>query len=607
MKKIICSLFAIAIAFSSNAQMPFTLSGTSYTQDFDNIGNGLPTGWRVDTMANPNAGLGDDAISKFTATPITWGSNAGRGFKNYASADGLLAAASPTDQNASTDRVLGIKQVSAIGWDNNNSLTSAAFQITNTAGLNGFNLQFKLQSLLTSAKRYNNWIVQYGFGASPTFTTIATTPATLTLDSNYSNTLVSVNFGALLDNQNQAVWIRIMPADSTMGNGNRPSVGIDDFNLTWTGVAVNNIPQITSLTPIDNAINVPAGNTSLSVTFDKNITAGTGNITVYNLTDMTNQVIPVANATISGMSATIPNVTLLAGKNYAVQFDSTCFASGIYNCMGIYNNTLWNFSTQGVVLTQTSLNESFVGCNSPLLGSFTETSVVGTQTWRCSNYGRNDTDAVYMNGYSGGATLDNEDWLVSPLLDMSAMTAPYLHFWSKKRFSGNNTKEVFVSNNYTGDVTTATWVALPVSFANLDTIYSAFNNTDLTAYKSSNFNIAFKYVSSAAGSADEWSIDDVQITDGPVSIKTFEQSNLKLAVLGVAQQNNLNLLIESDTKSSFEITIIDILGNTLQSTKALVENGKNKMNISLPNLSNGIYFVKVSNNQLKGVLKFTVQ
>ncbi|MBK8144565.1 MAG: hypothetical protein IPK62_05975 [Bacteroidetes bacterium] len=64
----------------------------------------------------------------------------------------------------------------------------------------------------------------------------------------------------------------------------------------------------------------------------------------------------------------------------------------------------------------TSLNETFTGCASPLLGLFTETSVVGAQTWRCSNFGHNDTDAVYMNGYAGGMTNDNEDWLVSPCL-----------------------------------------------------------------------------------------------------------------------------------------------------------------------------------------------
>ncbi len=607
MKKILLSLLMVAGSYFSQAQTPYALSGTSYTQDFDMIGSGLPLGWRVDSLVNKNAGLGNDAISRFSTSATTWG-NTNRGFKNLASADGLLATASTADQNASTDRVLGIRQVSAAGWDDKDSLASVAFQIANTTGLTSFNLQFKIQSLNTGAKRYHNWIVQYGFGSTPaTFTTVATTPAVLTLDSNFTNTSVTVNFGASLDNQNQPVWIRIMPSDTTMGTGNRPHAGIDDFNLTWTGAAVNNTPQIVTLVPADNATGVPAGATNLTVTFDKNISIGTGNITIYNITDITSQTIPAANATVSGMTATIPGVNLLTGKDYAVQFDSTCFKNGVYSSLGIYNNTLWNFSTSPAVTPPvTSLNESFVGCNAPLLGLFTESSQVGIQTWRCSNFGHNDTDAVYMNGYSGGA-VDNEDWLVSPALDMSAMTAPYLHFWTKKRFSGNNTKEVFVSSNYTGDVATATWVSFNIDFSNLDTTYIPYYNTNLTAYKAAPFHVAFKYVSSAAGTADEWSVDDVSITDGPVSVKTFEQSNLKFSVLGNTADNNLNLLLESDKNNQFEIAVLDMTGKVIYTSSANVNTGKNKIRINLPSMANGLYFVKVSNAELKGVLKFNKQ
>ncbi|MBK7587025.1 MAG: choice-of-anchor J domain-containing protein [Bacteroidetes bacterium] len=607
MKKILLSLCMFACSYWAQAQTPYALSGTSYTQNFDLIGSGLPLGWRVDSVVNKNAGLGNDAITRFSTAATTWG-NVSRGFKNLASADGLLATANTADQNASTDRVLGIRQVSAAGWDDKDSLVSASFQIANTTGLTGFNLQFKIQSLNTGAKRYHNWIVQYGFGAAPTsFTTVTTTPAILTLDSNFTNTSVTVSFGASLDNQNQPVWIRLMPADTSMGGGNRPHVGIDDFNLTWTGVAVNNIPQLVTLSPADNATGVAAGVTNLTVTFDKNISIGTGNITVYNITDVTNVMIPAANATVAGMTATIPGVTLLTGKDYAVQFDSTCFKNGTYSSLGIYNNTEWNFSTSLPNTAVTSLNESFMGCNAPLLGSFSQSSVVGSQSWRCSNFGHNDTDAVYMNGYAGGVTNDNEDWLVSPTLDMSAMTAPYLHFWSKKRFTGTNTKEVFVSSNYTGDVTTATWTPLSINFASLDSIYIPFNNTNLTAYKAAPFHIAFKYVSLATGSADEWSIDDVMITDGPVSVKTFEASNIKFSVLGNTNESQLNLLLESDKMDHFDISVIDMMGNRLCNTSFNVMEGKNKLQIVLPSMAAGLYFVKVSNKDVQGTLKFTKQ
>lgn len=604
MRKIFLSMSILLGSILAQAQTPYVLTGSSYTQDFDGIGGGLPTGWRVDSLVNKNAGLGNDAQSKFSPATSTWG-NTSRGFKNLASADGLLATASTADQNASTDRVLGIRQVSSVGWDDIDSLVSASFQIANTAGLTNFNLQFKIQSLNTGAKRYSNWIVQYGFGASPaSFTTITTTPAILTLDSNFTNTSVSVQFGSALDNKNQAVWIRIMPSDTSLGQGNRPHVGIDDFQLTWTGNAVNNAPLAVTLTPSDNAINVPVGVTNLLIDFDKNITLGTGNITIKNLTDVTNQVIAVANVNVSGMSVTIPGVNLVAGKDYAVQYDSTCFQNGGYNSFGIYNNTDWNFSTiPGVTPPQTSLNETFTGCLAPNLGSFTQTSVIGAQVWKCSKFGYGDSSAVYMNGYAGGATNDNEDWLISPELNMSAMADPKLHFWSKKRFSGNNTKEVFISNNYTGDVATANWDNFNIDFSNLDSVYSIFNNINLAPFKATPFRIAFKYVSNAAGTADEWSIDDVSITDGPMGVRSLSLQNTNIKVLGTANEK-LSILIETDQTNTFEIEILDMMGVCIFKTNLAIQSGMNRENIDVRNLSHGIYFIQLNNGKEKSVLKF---
>lgn len=608
MKKILLSIVALFSIATSQAQTtPYSLSGTTYTQSFDNLATGLPSGWRVDSIVNPTGGLGNDAIFRFSPTAVAW-SNTGRGFKNIASADGLTAGSTSADQSASTDRALGIRQVSAAGWDDKDSLTSVAFCMANTSGLSAFNLQFKIQSLHPAAKRYHNWIVQFAVGANPaTFANVVTAPATLTIDSNFSNTTVNVSFGAALDNQNQPVWIRLMPSDTTMGSGNRPQVGIDDFQLTWTGTAVNNTPQVVTYTPSSGATNVASTTTSLQIDFDKVITLGTGNVTINNITDATNQTITAGSCTAAGMVVTIPGVNLLAGKQYAVQYDSTCFKWNTYSCYGVYNNTSWSFTTAPpVVPPVTSLNESFVGCNAPLLGLFREFSVNGTQTWRCSNFGRNDTDAVFMNGFAGGVTLDNEDWLISPPLNLSAMTIPYLHFWSKKRFTGTNTKEVFVSSNFAGDPSTATWVNLNANFSNLDTLYSFFNNYNLNSYKATPFNIAFKYVSASTGTADEWSIDDVYVTDGAVGIRSFEEAGLNVMVLGTVN-DQLNIQMVDLNNSSYQVTISDMQGKNLSSSHFNTIKGKNNFNVNVSNLSQGMYIVNIKNDSLNGNVKFVKQ
>ena len=50
-----------------------------------------------------------------------------------------------------------------------------------------------------------------------------------------------------------------------------------------------------------------------------------------------------------------------------------------------------------------------------------------------------------------------------------------------------------------------------------------------------------------------------------------------------------------------------MMGNQILSTSTNVHVGKNRLQFQLPSLSNGIYFVKVSNSELKGILKFTKQ
>ncbi len=85
---------------------------------------------------------------------------------------------------------------------------------------------------------------------------------------------------------------------------------------------------------------------SLTLSFDQTVVVGTGNITVSNLTDATQQTIACGTTTIAGAVVSIPGVTLVAGKQYAIQFDSTCYQSASSaNSYGIYDNTSWNFST----------------------------------------------------------------------------------------------------------------------------------------------------------------------------------------------------------------------------------------------------------------------
>jgi endonuclease/exonuclease/phosphatase family metal-dependent hydrolase/uncharacterized protein YdeI (BOF family) len=210
-----------------------TLSGTQYLENFDNIGTALPTGWGTKTGATSNTALGMDAAP--TVAPTLWNGVSGR-FNNYASAE--IGATS--DQNAATNRAVGIRQTSAVGDP------GAAFvvKLANTTGFSSFQLSFKLQSLDPTSTRTSLWIVEYGIGETPTlFTAINTSPASLpTGNSLFSNQIVAASLGSALDNISSPVWIRIRTNVASTGSGNRASTAIDDFMLTYAGVS--NTPTI---------------------------------------------------------------------------------------------------------------------------------------------------------------------------------------------------------------------------------------------------------------------------------------------------------------------------------------------------------------------------
>jgi len=293
-----------------------TLTGTSYAQDFDGIGSGLPTGWTVRTGAT-TAFLGTPATLTTAAT--AWNNTSG-GFKNFASADGLSSSAKTEDQNDSHDRALGVRLTQDFGDP------GAAFvlQLSKTKGFKDFTLSFKIQSLDVESPRIAVWSVDYATGASTdnSFTSVTTTPDTLTLGGKvFSSTDVSVNFGSALNDIDDVVWIRIVVLSATTGSGNRPSVGIDDYTLSYSALNDTQPPSLVpaNLIPADNATDVDI-NTTLTIPFDENIQKGTGNIRVKRADDDSDYlVIDVISSDVSVTNATA-TVTLPSNLNFSTDY-----------------------------------------------------------------------------------------------------------------------------------------------------------------------------------------------------------------------------------------------------------------------------------------------
>ena len=62
------SFLLLLLILSNLAQAQVVLSGTSYTQNFNSLVNGMPLGWTIRTGASSTA-LGTDVSSTLIATP----------------------------------------------------------------------------------------------------------------------------------------------------------------------------------------------------------------------------------------------------------------------------------------------------------------------------------------------------------------------------------------------------------------------------------------------------------------------------------------------------------------------------------------------------------
>lgn len=108
-------------------------------------------------------------------------------------------------------------------------------------------------------------------------------------------------------------------------------------------------PAIVSLSPADGSMGV-ATNAILEVVFDEDVAIGSGDITLLNLTDATQSVIAVTDATqisVTGSILTITSASLLnEGADYAVRIAATAIEDPVGNTFtGISDNTTWNFVT----------------------------------------------------------------------------------------------------------------------------------------------------------------------------------------------------------------------------------------------------------------------
>ena len=144
---------------------------------------------------------------------------------------------------------------------------------------------------------------------------------------------------------------------------------------------------------------------------------------------------------------------------------------------------------------------------------WTKYSVTGTQVWQLDTQYGNPGSCAKMSGFANSTNNINEDWLISPVIDLTNETSAILSFQTASKFSGN-LLEIKISNNFSGDnPNDATWTDLS---AVLDTdtsnyIWTNSGNIDISSFLGENVHIAFKYTSTSSASTT-WEVDNIKIT-----------------------------------------------------------------------------------------------
>ncbi len=179
--------------------------------------------------------------------------------------------------------------------------------------------------------------------------------------------------------------------------------------------------------------------------------------------------------------------------------------SGLAQMSNISYYILPDGSAGGTKPIEPIISESF----SKTLGEFTTQNVSGAQVWGIS------FSAATVTGFVSPTNFANEDWLISPEMNLTGIAAAKLSFDHVIRYCTNPVTDgtIWISENYIeGLPATATWtqLATPVFRDPGNWTFSTIGPISLSAYADKKVRFAFKYLSTTT-KAGTWEVKNVLV------------------------------------------------------------------------------------------------
>ena len=227
-----------------------------------------------------------------------------------------------------------------------------------------------------------------------------------------------------------------------------------------------------------------------------------------------------------------------------------------------------------------------------VLDPFKAVSVTGEEAWNDTTGG--GLTYARMSGYNGTAQ-ENEDWLISPAINLDNSTLNSFEFVSAANFNGPAI-QLMISSDFTGtydstNVVDATWSDITADAAISSGSWEWTNSgvLDLSAYSGKVY-LAFRYSSNPTDGAATWEITDALVTgflrtdaslsdltvDG-VTIDGFDPEVLTYTVdlpAGTTDVPSVGYTLNDPYASAIQANAADLRGNKAsRTTKILVSTG----------------------------------